>query len=103
MKNLLFIFTLMLVSNSWALDTDQHQKVCESLSVFAKSAMNARQRGIDKERILQLIDNDKEPAKRLEEAIIHEVFRHPKQFQDELLDSTAEQYAKHYYQICMSK
>lgn len=102
MKKLLLIFTALLISKSWALETDQHQ-ACESLSVFAKSAMNARQRGVDKEQMLQVIENDKEPAKHFEEAIIYEVFKHPKQFHHELLDSTAEEYAKHYYQICISK
>lgn len=102
MKKLLPIFTVLVISKSWALDTGQ-QQACESLSVFAKSAMNARQRGVEKERMLQVIENDKEPAKKLEKAIIHEVFEYPKQFSDELLDSTAQEYAKHYYQICISK
>ena len=105
MKKTIIILFLLSVHSASVYSADvSTNKVCETLSHFAKTAMEGRQRGVTKEEMLNVLINEGTPVERFLKkhgsAIIEDVFKQPQQIHEELITPTAEWYALQYYYLC---
>ena len=98
-----FILCLFIVFSSAVYADEMQQKNCEAFAQFGESAMKARQRGVSIVEMYKVIEQEKEPAKKIMETIINETFDYPVFKSLDYADVIAKEYANQFYKVCISQ
>ena len=96
------ILTIFFASFAHANTEDIKFKNCRALSIFAESAMKARQNGAKIIDMYDVVKDEQQPEKKLMEAIIREVFEYPILQSSEHVQLVTKEYSSQYFRICIS-
>ena len=75
---------------------------CEAFSIFAKSSFKARQNGVSAAQIFKVISSDSQPAKKIMELIVVDVFNQPLLESSKMIDIASSEYANRFFVECAS-